>query len=135
MNFLGLEIRRPCVEEAFKKMEKYGIRDNVHFVALNANVDMDRVVKDVQEHSEIVRCEYIYGGRRRDGGREGGRVCCEIGFLEGDIDFMHSSLPQPALSLPPFLYHRLRPISRPALQSQAQKAAHCLTCLGCRHVC
>jgi len=75
MNFLGLEIRRPCVEEAFKKMEKYGIRDNVHFVALNANVDIDRVVKDVQEHSEIVRCEYIYGGRRRDGGgREGGFV-------------------------------------------------------------
>lgn len=57
MNFLGLEIRRPCVEEAFKKMEKYGIKDNVHFVALNANVDIDRVVKDVLEHSEIVRCE------------------------------------------------------------------------------
>ncbi|KAM3577623.1 hypothetical protein VYU27_000499 [Nannochloropsis oceanica] len=55
INFLGLEIRRPCVEEALKKMEKYGIKDNVHFVALNANVDIDRVVKDVQEQSEIVR--------------------------------------------------------------------------------
>lgn len=69
MNFLGLEIRRPCVEEAFKKMEKYGIKDNVHFVALNANVDIDRVVKDVQEHSEIVRCEYLL--REEGGGRTG----------------------------------------------------------------
>jgi len=58
INFLGLEIRRPCVEEALKKMEKYGVKDNVHFVALNANVDIDRVVKDVQEQSEIVRCGY-----------------------------------------------------------------------------
>ena len=70
MNFLGLEIRRPCVEEALKKMEKYGIKDNVHFVALNANVDIGRVVKDVQEQSEIVRCGYrskrgLGGGRGR----------------------------------------------------------------------
>jgi tRNA (guanine-N7-)-methyltransferase len=74
-NFLGLEIRRPCVEEAFKKMEKYGIKDNVHFVALNANVDIDRVVKDVQENSEIVRCEYLLmkEGRGRRKGREGGK--------------------------------------------------------------
>lgn len=55
INFLGLEIRRPCVEEAFKKMEKYDIKDNVHFLALNANVDIDRVVADVQQHSQIVR--------------------------------------------------------------------------------
>ena len=57
MNFLGLEIRRPCVEEAFKKKEKLGAQGNCHFLALNANVDLDRVVEDVQQHSEIVRCK------------------------------------------------------------------------------
>lgn len=57
MNFLGLEIRRPCVEEAFKKKEKYGVGGNLHYLALNANVDLNRVVADVQKHSEIVRCK------------------------------------------------------------------------------
>ncbi|TFJ84355.1 hypothetical protein NSK_004343 [Nannochloropsis salina CCMP1776] len=55
MNFLGLEIRRPCVEESFKKMEKYRVKDNVHFLALNVNVDLERIVADVRKHSEIVR--------------------------------------------------------------------------------
>jgi len=57
MNFLGLEIRRPCVEESFKKMEKYRVKDNVHFLALNVNVDLERIVADVRKHSEIVRCK------------------------------------------------------------------------------
>lgn len=58
LNLLGLEIRRPCVEEAFKKMEKYDVKGNIHFLALNANVDLERVVKQIQEHSEIARCKY-----------------------------------------------------------------------------
>lgn len=59
MNFLGLEIRRPCVEEAFKKRERAGAEagGNCHFLACNANVDLARVVADVRkEGAEVVRC-------------------------------------------------------------------------------
>jgi hypothetical protein len=59
MNFLGLEIRRPCVEEAFKKRERAGADagGNCHFLACNANVDLARVVAGVHaEGAEIVRC-------------------------------------------------------------------------------
>lgn len=62
MNFLGLEIRRPCVEEAFKKRERAGADagGNCHFLACNANVDLARVVVDVQkEGAEVVRCKYV----------------------------------------------------------------------------
>jgi hypothetical protein len=97
MNFLGLEIRKPCVEEvgvqplsfrsasllsgaaamaaslttggfvliliklfaalqAFKKLEKMPAR-NVHFISCNANVDLDRICLDVQQHTSISMCE------------------------------------------------------------------------------
>lgn len=61
MNFLGLEIRRPCVEEAFKKRARAGADGggNCHFLACNANVDLERVVADVhREGAQIVRCTY-----------------------------------------------------------------------------
>lgn len=64
MNFLGLEIRRPCVEEAFKKKEKYGVGGNLHYLALNANVDLNRVVADVQKHSKIARCKCHHWWKR-----------------------------------------------------------------------
>ncbi len=60
-NFLGLEIRRPCVEEAFKKREKAGAAasGNCHFLACNANVDLERVVADVhREGAQVVRGEW-----------------------------------------------------------------------------
>lgn len=63
MNFLGLEIRRPCVEEAFKKRARAGADagGNCHFLACNANVDLARVVADVQKEggAEVVRCTYV----------------------------------------------------------------------------
>ena len=47
VNVLGLEIRRPIVELALSRKERWQL-DNVHFVASNANVDLVRILTDLQ---------------------------------------------------------------------------------------
>ena len=45
-NVLGLEIRRPIVDLALSRKVRWDL-DNVHFLASNANVDLQRVVADL----------------------------------------------------------------------------------------
>jgi len=45
-NILGLEIRRPVVELALRRKKVWGLT-NVHFFAANANVDLERILKDL----------------------------------------------------------------------------------------
>lgn len=45
-NFLGLEIRRPCVELALWRRSAAGL-GNAHFFASNANVDIAQILRDV----------------------------------------------------------------------------------------
>lgn len=52
-NVLGLEIRRPIVELALQRKERWAL-SNVHFIASNANVDLDRVLTDIQSRNVSV---------------------------------------------------------------------------------
>lgn len=45
-NFLGLEIRRPCVDLALYRKTTAGL-NNVYFFASNANVDISQILHDV----------------------------------------------------------------------------------------
>jgi len=51
VNYLGLEIRRPCVNEANLKLYEKRSTDvtNVHFLASNANIDLETIVHDIQK--------------------------------------------------------------------------------------
>ena len=46
-NILGLEIRRPVVEFALQRKIKWGLT-NVHFLSVNANIDLNRILKDIK---------------------------------------------------------------------------------------
>lgn len=46
-NILGLEIRRPVVEFALERKFKWGL-NNVHFLSVNVNVDLERILFDLK---------------------------------------------------------------------------------------
>jgi len=46
LNVLGLEIRRPVVDFALKRKSRWAL-PNVHFLGVNANVDLDRILKEL----------------------------------------------------------------------------------------
>lgn len=46
INVLGLEIRRPVVEYALKRKERWDLK-NVHFLSCNANVDLDNILSSI----------------------------------------------------------------------------------------
>ena len=46
MNIVGLEIRRPVVEFALQRKKKWGLT-NVHFLSVNANIDLNRILKNL----------------------------------------------------------------------------------------
>ena len=52
LNVLGLEIRKPVVEYALERRDKRSL-SNLHFVQTNANVDIERIIKDIQKVSTI----------------------------------------------------------------------------------
>ena len=64
VNYLGLEIRRPCVNEANLKLHEKKSTDltNVHFLASNANIDLETIVKDIQReansHVETISIQF-----------------------------------------------------------------------------
>jgi hypothetical protein len=41
-----------------KKVQKYGV-DNLHYLAVNANVDYERIAKYLNEKSKIIRGELV----------------------------------------------------------------------------
>lgn len=41
--------------QSLKKVEKYGVSANLHYIACNANVDYDRIAADINARSRIVR--------------------------------------------------------------------------------
>lgn len=47
MNIVGLEIRKPVVEFAIKRKQKWGLT-NVHFLSVNANIDLNRILRDLK---------------------------------------------------------------------------------------
>lgn len=47
MNIVGLEIRKPVVEFALQRKLKWGLT-NVHFLSVNANIDLNRILKDLK---------------------------------------------------------------------------------------
>jgi tRNA (guanine-N7-)-methyltransferase len=51
-NILGLEIRRPCVEYSLRRKAFWQLT-NVHFLSLNANVDLDRIFSDIRKTSDV----------------------------------------------------------------------------------
>jgi tRNA (guanine-N7-)-methyltransferase len=51
-NIVGLEIRRPVVEFALERKARIGLQ-NVHYVATNANIDMNRVMNDINKISNV----------------------------------------------------------------------------------
>ena len=51
-NIVGLEIRKPVVEYALERRDKRGLT-NVHFIQTNANVDIERIIKDIQQTSSV----------------------------------------------------------------------------------
>jgi len=53
-NYLGLDLRRPVVEEALaRKQRAQPAPCNVHFLASNANVDLPRLLTDVAQLSKV----------------------------------------------------------------------------------
>ena len=64
INYLGLEIRRPCVNEANLKLHEKKSTDltNVHFLASNANIDLETIVQDIQKvansHVETISIQF-----------------------------------------------------------------------------
>ena len=46
-NIVGLEIRKPVVEFALQRKAKWGLQ-NVHFLSVNANIDLDRILSDLK---------------------------------------------------------------------------------------
>lgn len=52
VNILGLEIRKPVVEYCLSRKEYWGI-PNVHFVATNANVDINTIFDDIKKVSDV----------------------------------------------------------------------------------
>ena len=46
VNVLGLEIRRPVVEFALKRKQRWGL-SNVHFLSCNANIDLDNILSTI----------------------------------------------------------------------------------------
>lgn len=51
-NVLGLEIRKPMVHFAMQRKEASKL-NNLHFLAGNANVDLDRILKDIHRLSHV----------------------------------------------------------------------------------
>jgi len=51
-NFLGLDVRRPVVEDALARKERAAL-GNVHFLASNANVDLPRLLRDIAQLSRV----------------------------------------------------------------------------------
>jgi tRNA (guanine-N7-)-methyltransferase len=53
VNCLGLEIRRPVVEFALERKFKWGL-NNVHFLSVNANVDLERILYDLKTNGGTI---------------------------------------------------------------------------------
>eukprot|EP01041_Mallomonas_annulata_P000476 gene476-889_t len=51
-NILGLEIRKPVVEECLRRKEKHGVK-NVHYMYTNANIDLQRILQDINKSSQV----------------------------------------------------------------------------------
>ena len=51
-NVLGLEIRQPCVEYALRRKQHWNVT-NVHFLGLNANIDLSRILQDVKKFADV----------------------------------------------------------------------------------
>mmetsp|Transcript_15676 Transcript_15676/g.15806 ORF Transcript_15676/g.15806 Transcript_15676/m.15806 type:complete len:307 (-) Transcript_15676:112-1032(-) len=52
VNYLGLEIRRPVVEECLRRRDMSGL-SNVHFMYANANIDLDNIMETAQHVCDI----------------------------------------------------------------------------------
>ena len=48
VNYLGLEIRKPVVEYALARVQRWGL-NNVHFLDVNANVDLPLIMGDLKQ--------------------------------------------------------------------------------------
>lgn len=46
------------IMQSMKKVQKYGV-DNLHYLAVNANVDYERIAKYLNEKSKIIRGEWV----------------------------------------------------------------------------
>lgn len=51
-NVLGLEIRRPVVDYCLARKAYWGL-NNVHFLSMNANVDLERIMANIGEISSV----------------------------------------------------------------------------------
>ena len=51
-NILGIEIRKPVVNYALERRDKRRLT-NLHFIQANVNVDISRIINDIQEVSSI----------------------------------------------------------------------------------
>ena len=49
-NFLGLEIRKPCVQLAMERKQQHNLT-NLHYLASNINVDITRILTDINNIS------------------------------------------------------------------------------------
>jgi len=58
-NIIGLEIRRPVVELALRRKQTWGMK-NVHFLAVNANIDMKRIIQDVLETKASIKMVSVH---------------------------------------------------------------------------
>ena len=54
-NVLGLEIRRPVVQFALERKKRWGL-SNVHFLSVNANVDLARILGDLVAAGYVSSC-------------------------------------------------------------------------------
>lgn len=52
MNFLGLEIRKPCVELASYRKEEEKI-ENLHYLCTNVNINLKRILMEIRRVSDV----------------------------------------------------------------------------------
>ena len=54
INFLGIDIRKPVIAECLTRQDRAGLtKQNVHFLASNANIDLPRLLTDIAKTSHV----------------------------------------------------------------------------------
>lgn len=57
LHFLGLEIRRPVVDLCLRRKENSKLK-NIHFLAVNANVDLDDILSSLRDREQPIEVHY-----------------------------------------------------------------------------
>eukprot|EP01037_Dinobryon_pediforme_P040094 gene40094-49057_t len=58
LHFLGLEIRRPVVDLCLRRKENSKLK-NIHFLAVNANVDLDDILSSLRDREQPIEIRAV----------------------------------------------------------------------------